>query len=408
LPLRMNGYTSLTTAYLRGLKQIGVPSKRRSGNGHAIELNGARGHNLKSDSFRIPLGTLTCVAGVSGSGKSTLVNQTLYPILANHFHRARLVPLPYDEITGLEHVDKVIEIDQSPIGRTPRSNPATYTGLFGNIRDIFAMLPEAKIRGYKPGRFSFNVKGGRCESCKGAGIVKLEMNFLPNVYVTCETCQSRRYNVETLEIRFKGKSIADVLEMSVEEALTFFEKIPRIARKLKTLHSVGMGYVRLGQQATTLSGGEAQRIKLAKELSRPGTGRTLYILDEPTTGLHFEDIKHLLAVLQALVDKGNTVLIIEHNMDVLKTADHLIDLGPDGGEDGGHILFAGTPEEISKTETYTGQYMAKELARDAPESDDEVELDLDEMITFDEPEQEELFREEEDEEGGEVVEEGNT
>ncbi|MCH8124184.1 MAG: excinuclease ABC subunit UvrA [Bacteroidetes bacterium] len=415
LPLRMNGYTSLTTAYLRGVKQIPVPSSRRRGNGHAIELIGARGHNLKSETFRIPLGTFTCIAGVSGSGKSTLVNQTLYPILANHFHGARMVPLPYQDIAGLEHIDKVIDIDQSPIGRTPRSNPATYTGLFGNIRDIFSQLPEAKIRGYKPGRFSFNVKGGRCESCKGAGIVKLEMNFLPDVYVMCETCQSRRYNVETLEIRFKGKSIADVLEMSVEEALTFFEKIPRIARKLMTLHSVGMGYVRLGQQATTLSGGEAQRVKLAKELSRPGTGRTLYILDEPTTGLHFEDIRHLLAVLQALVDKGNTVLVIEHNLDVLKTADHLIDLGPDGGEAGGHILFAGTPEEIAKSDTYTGQYMAEELARDVPESDDdsenEIELDLDEMTTDDEPEPEEIILEEDDEEeeeGGEVVEEGNT
>ncbi len=363
LPLRTNGHISLTTAYLRGERAITIPAKRRKGNGHSIELFGASGHNLKSDTLRIPLGTFTCVSGVSGSGKSTLINQTLYPILSGYFHRTKVVPLPYDEILGLENLDKVIEIDQSPIGRTPRSNPATYTGLFGNIRDIFAQLPEAQIRGYKPGRFSFNVKGGRCESCRGAGIVKLEMNFLPDVYVDCETCQARRYNAETLEVHFKGKNIAEVLELSVEEALSFFEFIPRIARKLKTLHSVGLGYIRLGQQATTISGGEAQRVKLSKELSRPGTGKTLYILDEPTTGLHFEDIRQLLAVLQALVDKGNTVVVIEHNMDVLKTADHIIDLGLDGGEAGGHILATGTPEEIVDSESYTGAYLKVELAR---------------------------------------------
>ncbi len=398
LPLGTNGLASLTTAYLRGIRQIAVPAGRRAGSGDSLELIGARGHNLRSEPLCIPLGTFTCVSGVSGSGKSTLVNQTLYPILANHFHRARMVPLPYDEIRGLEHIDKVIDIDQSPIGRTPRSNPATYTGLFGNIRDIFAQLPEAKIRGYKPGRFSFNVKGGRCETCKGAGIVKLEMNFLPDVYVVCETCRARRYNTETLEVHFKGKSIADVLEMSVEEALDFFENVPRIARKLRTLHSVGLGYIRLGQQATTLSGGEAQRVKLAKELSRPGTGRTLYILDEPTTGLHFEDIRHLLAVLQALVEKGNTVLVIEHNMDVLKTADYIIDLGPDGGLEGGRVLFAGTPEEIAKSQTYTGAYMAEALRRVPVDTEEQEIVDLDALISHDEPAiEEEILEEIEDE-----------
>ena len=383
LPLGLNGHMSLTTAYLRGVKQIAVPSERRAGNGLGLELKGPRGHNLKGESFRIPLGTFTCISGVSGSGKSSLVNQTLFPILANHYHHAKQVPLPYDSIEGLENVDKVIDIDQSPIGRTPRSNPATYTGLFGNIRDIFALLPEARIRGYKPGRFSFNVKGGRCESCKGAGIVKLEMNFLPDVYVACETCRSRRYNSETLEVRFKGKSIADVLEMSVEEALTFFEYVPRIERKLRTLHSVGLGYIRLGQQATTLSGGEAQRVKLAKELSRPGTGRTLYILDEPTTGLHFEDIRQLLSVLQALVEKGNTILVTEHNMDVLKVADHIIDLGPDGGEAGGHILFAGTPEELVESDTYTGKYMAEALSRSRASTEPSKLVDLDALVSDD-------------------------
>ena len=363
LPVETNGHVSLTTAYLRGTKLIPVPESRRSGNGEWIELEGARGHNLQGDLLRIPLGTFVCVSGVSGSGKSSLINQTLYPILSNHFFRSKAVPLPYMDIRGLDCVDKVIEIDQSPIGRTPRSNPATYTGLFGNIRDIFTRLPESQIRGYKAGRFSFNVKGGRCETCKGAGIMKLEMNFLPDVYVECETCQARRYNAETLEVHFKGKSIADVLEMSVEDALVFFEHIPKIARKLRTLNSVGLGYIRLGQQATTLSGGEAQRVKLAKELSRPGTGQTLYILDEPTTGLHFDDIRQLLAVLQALVDKGNTVLVIEHNMDVLKTADHVIDLGPDGGGAGGEILATGTPEEVAASKTHTGIYLAEELER---------------------------------------------
>jgi len=400
LPLRTNGHISLTTAYLRGERAIAIPSERRKGNGHSIELLGARGHNLKRDTLRIPLGTLTCVSGVSGSGKSTLINQTLYPILSNYFHRSKAVPLPYDEILGLEHIDKVIEIDQSPIGRTPRSNPATYTGLFGNIRDIFAQLPESQIRGYKPGRFSFNVKGGRCESCKGAGIVKLEMNFLPDVYVVCETCQARRYNAETLEVHFKGKNIAEVLEMSVEEALDFFKNIPRIARKLRTLHSVGLGYIRLGQQATTVSGGEAQRVKLAKELSRPGTGKTLYILDEPTTGLHFDDIRQLLAVLQALVDKGNTVVVIEHNLDVLKTADHIIDLGLDGGAAGGQILATGTPEEIVGSKSYTGAYLKEELARtesvSSAEENVEVTIDLEDMAADEQDERDELNKEFED------------
>jgi excinuclease ABC subunit A len=379
LPAGTNGHASLTTAYLRGERSIPVPRERREGNGKALELRGATGHNLKGDDLRLPLGRFTCVTGVSGSGKSSLVNQTLYPLLANHFHHAKAVPLPHAGVVGLEHVDKVIDIDQSPIGRTPRSNPATYTGLFGHIRDLFAQMPESQIRGYRSGRFSFNVKGGRCETCKGAGIVKLEMNFLPDVYVGCETCRGRRYNAETLEVRFKGRSIADVLEMTVSEALVLFEHVPRIERKLRTLASVGLGYIRLGQQATTVSGGEAQRVKLAKELSRPGTGSTLYILDEPTTGLHFEDIRHLIAVLQALVKKGNTVVVIEHNMEVVKVADHVIDLGPDGGDAGGRIVAQGTPEEVAATDTHTGRFLRLELerARAALPDEEEVDLDLD-------------------------------
>ncbi len=388
---------SLTTAYLNGTRSIAVPAVRRPGNGNWVTLKGAIGHNLKGQDITLPVGTFICVTGVSGSGKSSLINQTLYPILAEHFHNALIVPLRFDSIEGLEHIDKVIDIDQSPIGRTPRSNPATYAGLFGNIRDLYAQLPESKIRGYKPGRFSFNVKGGRCESCKGAGIVKLEMNFLPDVYVTCETCNSRRYNAETQEVQFKGKNIADVLEMTVEEALTFFEHIPKIERKLRTLHSVGLGYIRLGQQATTISGGEAQRVKLAKELSRPGTGKTLYILDEPTTGLHFEDIRHLLAVLQALVRKGNTVLVIEHNMDVIKVADYVVDLGPDGGEAGGHILFSGTPEALAISGTSTGDYLAEELARKLViDSEVEEEVDLDAMASYEEDSDDETEEPEEE------------
>lgn len=379
LPLRKNGYESLTAAYLNGMKSILLPGQRNVGSGNRLVLHGATGHNLKGDDLELPLGTFTCVTGVSGSGKSTLINQTLYPILANHFHNAKHVPLTYASIDGLEHIDKVIDIDQSPIGRTPRSNPATYTGLFSHIRDLFAQLPESKIRGYKPGRFSFNVKGGRCESCKGAGIVKLEMNFLPDVYVECETCRARRYNTETLEVRFKSKSIADVLEMTVSEALAFFKNVPRIERKLRTLNSVGLGYIRLGQQATTLSGGEAQRVKLSKELSRPGTGKTLYILDEPTTGLHFEDIRHLINVLRALVKKGNTVLVIEHNMDVVKVADYVIDLGPTGGAAGGHILCAGTPEEVAKADTSTSKYLREELERSQVDGANGDEVDLETM-----------------------------
>ena len=371
--------TSLTTAYLSGLRAVPTPApdERRKGSGHTLRLEGARGHNLKDVTVEVPLGTLTVVTGVSGSGKSSLVNQTLAPLLAGHFHNATAVPLPHRGVSGLDHLDKVIAIDQSPIGRTPRSNPATYTGLFTLIRDLFARLPESEIRGYKPGRFSFNVKGGRCETCKGAGIVKLEMNFLPDVYVECETCKGKRYNAETLAVRYKGKNIAEVLEMPVSEALEFLEAIPRIARKLRTLDAVGLGYIRLGQQATTLSGGEAQRIKLSKELSRPGTGQTLYILDEPTTGLHFEDVRHLLVVLQALVDKGNTVLVIEHNMDVAKQADWVLDLGPEGGAGGGHLLYAGPPEGLATADSPTAPYLAEELARAGGAGLDVRPIDLD-------------------------------
>ena len=377
---------SLTTAYLAGLRAVPTPSpgERRDGTGESITLTGARGHNLRDVDVTVPLGTLTVVTGVSGSGKSSLINQTLAPILSAHFHNATAVPLPYADVEGLDHIDKVIAIDQSPIGRTPRSNPATYTGLFGLIRDLFARLPESEIRGYKPGRFSFNVKGGRCETCKGAGIVKLEMNFLPDVYVECETCKGRRYNAETLAVRFKGKNIAEVLEMPVSEALGFFENVPRIAKKLRTLDAVGLGYIRLGQQATTVSGGEAQRIKLSKELSRPGTGRTLYILDEPTTGLHFEDVRHLLVVLQALVDKGNTVLVIEHNMDVAKQADWVVDMGPEGGAGGGRVLYAGRPEGLAEADTPTAPFMAEELERAASEGGlglNVREIDLDTLLS---------------------------
>ena len=405
LPIGQNGHTSLTTAYLRGTRAIAIPDERLKGNGHQLILRGAKGHNLKEVTLTLPLGTFICVTGVSGSGKSSLVNQTLYPILANQFHGSKRVPLRYHAIEGTEHIDKVIDIDQSPIGRTPRSNPATYTGLFSHIRDLFAQLPESKIRGYKPGRFSFNVKGGRCETCKGAGIVKLEMNFLPDVYVDCETCKGRRYNAETLEVRFKGKSISDVLEMSVSEALEFFENVPRIERKLRTLNSVGLSYIRLGQQATTLSGGEAQRVKLSKELSRPGTGKTLYILDEPTTGLHFEDIRHLLNVLRALVKKGNTVLVIEHNMDVVKVADYVVDLGPTGGQAGGYIVCEGTPEEVAASDTLTSRYIKEELERDVQEdsSGEEDGVNLDDLAGNGEDPEEEP---EEIEEDDEMVEEG--
>ena len=353
---------SLTGKFLRLEEHIPIPETRRPGSGEFLVLKGARGNNLKNLTVRFPLGKFICITGVSGSGKSTLVNETLYPILARHFYSSKLIPLPYDAIEGLEHVDKVIDIDQSPIGRTPRSNPATYTGVFTQIRDLFSQLPEAKIRGYKPGRFSFNVKGGRCEACQGDGVKKIEMHFLPDVYVTCEVCKGKRYNRETLEIRYKDKTIADVLDMTVEEALAFFDKIPAIKRRLQTLYDVGLGYIRLGQQATTLSGGEAQRVKLATELSKIGTGRTVYILDEPTTGLHFADIRRLLDVLNQLVDRGNTVIVIEHNMDVIKTADWIIDLGPEGGDRGGEIVFEGTPEQIIHCpDSYTGQFLKEEF-----------------------------------------------
>ncbi|MEO1339148.1 MAG: excinuclease ABC subunit A, partial [Myxococcota bacterium] len=324
-------------------------------------VKGARGNNLKSVDVRFPLGVLTCVTGVSGSGKSTLVNETLRKALAHHLNGASDRAADHDSILGLEDVDKVIDIDQSPIGRTPRSNPATYTGLFGDIRDLFANLPEAKVRGYKAGRFSFNVKGGRCEACEGDGILKIEMHFLPDVYVQCETCEGRRYNRETLSVTYKDKSIADVLAMTVSEALDFLGNIPPIRRKLETLQSVGLGYIHLGQQATTLSGGEAQRVKLSKELARRSTGKTIYILDEPTTGLHFDDVRKLLEVLHRLVDQGNTVIVIEHNLDVIKTADWVIDLGPDGGDGGGLIVAEGTPEDVAAAGTYTGQFLSKLL-----------------------------------------------
>jgi excinuclease ABC subunit A len=353
---------STTAAFLNGQQMIEVPKKRRKGNGKKIVLKGAHGNNLQSVDLTIPLGKLTLVTGVSGSGKSSLINSTLYPILRKHFYKSLQQPLPYESISGLDQVDKVIEIDQSPIGRTPRSNPATYTGVFTDIRKIFSELPEAKIRGYKPGRFSFNVKGGRCEACGGAGKRVIEMNFLPDVLVDCETCQGRRYNRETLEIIYKGKSISDVLDMTIEDATEFFQAIPSIYRKLSTLKSVGLGYLTLGQQATTLSGGEAQRVKLSEELAKRDTGNTLYILDEPTTGLHFEDIKHLLHVINKLVDKGNTVIIIEHNMDVIKVADHIVDLGPEGGRGGGKILFAGVPEKLIKNkESHTARFLLDEL-----------------------------------------------
>ncbi len=357
-----NGYDSLTLSYLNDKKEIKIPEERRIGNGSYIELKGARGNNLKSINLKIPLGTLTLITGVSGSGKSSLLNETLVKILMNKFYKSKSVPLPYDSIEGLENIDKIIEIDQSPIGRTPRSNPATYTGLFTFIRDLYAQLPESKMRGYTPGRFSFNVKGGRCEECNGDGLKKIEMNFLPDVYVECDVCHGRRYNRETLEVLFKTKSISDVLEMTVEEALKFFDEMPRIKRKLKAINGVGLGYIKLGQQATTLSGGEAQRIKLATELSKVSTGKTLYILDEPTTGLHFEDVNILLKVLNKLVDKGNTIVVIEHNLDVIKTADWIVDLGPEGGEKGGKIIAEGTPEDLTiNKKSLTGRFLKKTM-----------------------------------------------
>jgi len=349
---------TITGDFLSGRKEIAVPSERRKGNGHTLSLQGCTGNNLKNISVNFPLGMMLCVTGVSGGGKSSLINETLYPILNQHFFRSHKKPLPYKKVKGLEHLDKVIEIDQSPIGRTPRSNPATYVGVFDDIRKLYAELPEAKIRGYKPGRFSFNVKGGRCETCQGGGVRVIEMNFLPDVQVACETCQGKRFNRETLEIRYKGKSISDILNMTINEAVVFFEKIPKIHRKIKTIKDVGLGYITLGQQSTTLSGGEAQRIKLASELSKRDTGNTFYILDEPTTGLHFEDIRVLMDVLNKLTDKGNSVLIIEHNLDVIKLADHIIDIGMEGGKKGGQVLFEGSPEEMIKHHTrYTSKFL---------------------------------------------------
>ena len=353
---------TLTANYLNGRLRIDVPAERRKGNGKYLTIKGATGNNLKSVDVSFPLGTMIVVTGVSGSGKSTLINETLQPILNQHFYRSLKKPMPYESVTGLEYVDKVVSVDQSPLGRTPRSNPATYTGLFADIRSLFVSLPEAKIRGYKPGRFSFNVKGGRCEECGGNGYKKIEMNFLPDVLVPCECCRGKRYNKETLEVKYKGKSIADVLNMNIDNAVALFENIPELQRKIQTLQSVGLGYISLGQPSTTLSGGESQRVKLGAELNKRDTGKTVYILDEPTTGLHFEDIRILMMVLQKLVEKGNTVIIIEHNLDVMKVADYIIDIGPEGGKSGGRIVACGTPEEIcNSTEGYTGKYLKEEL-----------------------------------------------
>lgn len=362
-PAEMLLQNTITAGYLNNTLKIEVPAERRKGNGNQLVLEGATGNNLRNVSVKFPLGTFICVSGVSGSGKSTLINETLYPILAKHcYPNFKALPMPYKKVAGLEFIDKVIEIDQSPIGRTPRSNPATYCGFFNDIRQLFAMIPEAKIRGYNAGRFSFNVKGGRCEACQGGGMRVIEMNFLPDVYVPCDTCNGRRYNRETLEIRYKGKSISDVLNMTVDDAVEFFVNVPFLFRRVKTLQDVGLGYVTLGQSAVTLSGGEAQRVKLATELSKRDTGQTIYILDEPTTGLHFEDIKHLLAVLNRLVERGNTVLVIEHNLDVIKVADYVLDMGPEGGSGGGTVVGAGTPEDIAKIkESFTGMFLVEEL-----------------------------------------------
>ncbi|MCK9400860.1 MAG: excinuclease ABC subunit UvrA [Bacteroidales bacterium] len=364
VPGQMMDCHTITCDYLSGRKRIPVPAQRREGNGSWLILQGALGNNLKNVTLSLPLGKFICVTGVSGSGKSSLINETLYPILSNYFYRSSQKPLPYSSIAGLQNIDKVIEIDQSPIGRTPRSNPATYTKVFDEIRKLYVQIPESKIRGYTPGRFSFNVKGGRCETCKGAGLRVIEMNFLPDVYVVCESCNGKRYNRETLEVRYKGKSINDVLDMTIHQAVEFFENIPSIIQKIRTLQDVGLGYITLGQQSTTLSGGEAQRVKLASELAKRDTGKTLYILDEPTTGLHFEDIKVLLEVLNRLIERGNTVLVIEHNMDVIKVADHIIDLGPEGGERGGQIVCEGMPEEIILHQgSYTAKFLKQELLR---------------------------------------------
>jgi excinuclease ABC subunit A len=349
---------NITAQYLFGQRKIDIPAERRKGNGQKLVIHGASGNNLKHVTVEFPLGELIIVTGVSGSGKSTLINETLQPILSQHFYRSLKRPMPYESIEGIEYIDKVVNVDQSPIGRTPRSNPATYTGVCADIRSLFVGLPEAKIRGYKPGRFSFNVKGGRCEKCQGDGVLKIEMHFLPDVFVTCDECHGKRYNREALEVKFKGKTISDVLNMTVDEAVEFFEAIPLIAGKLKTLQEVGLGYIRLGQSATTFSGGEAQRVKLATELSRRSTGKTLYILDEPTTGLHTDDVKRLLSILQRLVDGGNSMIVIEHNLDVIKSADWIIDMGPEGGQGGGQVIATGTPEDVAKNDkSATGKYL---------------------------------------------------
>lgn len=361
-PKEMLRVDTLTSSYLNGNTEIAVPAERRKGNGQFITIKGASGNNLKHVDVSFPLGTLICVTGVSGSGKSTLINRTLQPILSQHFYHSLEDPLAYDVIEGIEHVDKIVNVDQSPIGRSPRSNPATYTGVFSDIRNLFVELPESKVRGYKPGRFSFNVSGGRCETCKGNGYKTIEMNFLPDVLVPCEDCHGKRYNRETLEVRFRGKSIADILDMTINMAVEFFENIPTILSKIKVLQDVGLGYIKLGQPSTTLSGGESQRVKLATELAKRDTGKTLYVLDEPTTGLHFEDIRVLLGVLNKLVDKGNTIIVIEHNLDVVKSADYLIDMGPEGGRRGGNVLFTGTPEALAKSGVgFTAPFLKEEL-----------------------------------------------
>ena len=353
---------TITAEYLNGIRTIAVPKERRKGNGKFITIRGAKGNNLKNVDVSFPLGELIVVTGVSGSGKSTLINETLQPILSQHFYRSLKKPMAYDSVEGINNIDKVVNVDQSPLGRTPRSNPATYTGVFSDIRSLFVGLPEAKVRGYKPGRFSFNVKGGRCETCKGNGYRTIEMNFLPDVMVPCEVCHGKRYNRETLEVRYKGKSIADVLDMTINQAVEFFENVPAILQKIKTIQDVGLGYIKLGQPSTTLSGGESQRVKLATELSKRDTGKTLFILDEPTTGLHFEDIRILMDVVQKLVDRGNTVVIIEHNLDVIKLADHIIDIGPEGGIGGGQLVAQGTPEEVAKSgKGFTSRFIAEEL-----------------------------------------------
>lgn len=361
-PKELKGCNTLTSSYLNNCKRFHIPEIRRTGNGDFLTLKGASGHNLRNVDIMFPLGTFICVTGVSGSGKSSLINQTLHPALAKRFYNSGKAPLTYRELIGLQHLDKVIEVSQSPIGKTPRSNPATYTGVFTDIRKLFEQTTEAKIRGFGIGRFSFNVKGGRCEGCEGAGMKTIEMNFLPDVYIQCSECNGKRYNRETLEVKYKGQSINDVLEMTVDMAVELFANIPSIYHKIKTLQDVGLGYIKLGQQSTTLSGGESQRVKLATELARRDTGKTLYVLDEPTTGLHFEDVSVLLHVLNKLVDKGNTVIVIEHNMDVIKMADYIIDLGPEGGKEGGNIVFAGVPEDIVNCpDSYTGIFLKPEL-----------------------------------------------